>query len=73
MRIQSIHLQKVGPFEDQKIVFPEKPLPGAEIHILVGENGSGKSTAIHGLASHFGASPPAARAAEKQIPISKPF
>ncbi len=54
MRIKSIQLQKVGPFEDQRIDFPGKTDEGAEIHVLVGENGSGKSTVIYGLAAHFG-------------------
>lgn len=51
MRITKIHLQNIGVFEDATIEFPEKPdLDKAEIHILIGENGTGKSTVLYALA-----------------------
>ncbi len=52
MRITKIHLQNIGVFEDTTIAFPEKTDPDkAEIHILTGENGTGKSTVLYGLSS----------------------
>lgn len=51
MRIKSIHLKKVGVFENETIEF--KPCPAknkAEIHIFTGTNGSGKSTILQALA-----------------------
>jgi predicted ATP-binding protein involved in virulence len=58
MRITKIHLQNIGVFEDTTIEFPEKTDPDkAEIHILTGENGTGKSTLLYVLASIFGVYP----------------
>jgi predicted ATP-binding protein involved in virulence len=52
MRITKIHLQNIGVFEDTTIAFPEKTDPDkAEIHILTGENGTGKSTVLYGLSA----------------------
>jgi len=54
MRITKIHLQNIGVFEDTTIVFPKKTDPNkAEIHILTGENGTGKSTVLYALAAPF--------------------
>lgn len=52
MRIDSLQLAGVGPFDDTTLKFP----PGkrddlADVYLLVGENGSGKTTALHVLAS----------------------
>ncbi len=55
MRITSLHLAEVGPFQNVKFSFPPEDLPeNAEIHILTGQNGSGKSTVLYALASVFG-------------------
>ncbi len=52
MRITKIHLQNIGVFEDTTIEFPEKKDPDkAEIHILTGENGTGKSTLLYAISS----------------------
>ncbi len=54
MRISQLELQKVGIFEHQVIDFREKTDPDkAEIHILTGVNGSGKSTILYTLATAF--------------------
>lgn len=47
MRITRLEAQNIGPFEDLKIDFKEKVIKDkAEIHILTGENGTGKSTVL---------------------------
>ena len=52
MRITQLELQNIGAFEHQIIEFRPKPNPEkAEIHILTGSNGSGKSTILYALAS----------------------
>ena len=52
-RISSLEINEIGPFGSLKLNFPEKP-PGfsdrAEIHILTGENGTGKTTVLEMLA-----------------------
>ncbi len=54
MRIASIELTNVGVFDHQFIEFRPKTDPEkAEIHILAGINGSGKSTILYALASVF--------------------
>ncbi len=54
MRIASIELMNVGVFDHQLIEFRPKTDPDkAEIHILTGINGSGKSTILYALASTF--------------------
>lgn len=54
MRISKIHLKNIGVFEDETIEFREKIDPEkAEIHILTGENGTGKSTILYALAELF--------------------
>lgn len=50
-RIESLEINKIGAFEHLKIEFPKKTDPDkAEIHILTGENGTGKSTILEALA-----------------------
>ncbi|GAB2607963.1 hypothetical protein GCM10027035_00220 [Emticicia sediminis] len=54
MRITSLEAKGIGPFEDLNIEFKPKPASmenKAEIHILTGENGTGKSTILMMLAS----------------------
>lgn len=52
MKIRSIQLRQIGVFEDETIEFPEKTMHDkAEIHILTGQNGTGKTTVLQGLAS----------------------
>ncbi len=51
-RIEGLTINKVGPFEKLNLIFPEKPTPyenKAEIHILTGENGTGKTTLLECL------------------------
>jgi predicted ATP-binding protein involved in virulence len=54
MRITRLEAQGIGPFGDLNIEFKPKPASmenKAEIHILTGENGTGKSTILMMLAS----------------------
>jgi predicted ATP-binding protein involved in virulence len=57
MKIRSLTLKHIGVFEDETINFPEKKEKDkAEIHILTGQNGTGKTTILQALAvgiSHF--------------------
>ncbi|MEA5459868.1 AAA family ATPase [Arcicella sp. LKC2W] len=49
-RIESLEINKIGAFEHIKMDFPKKTDPDkAEIHILTGENGTGKSTVLEAL------------------------
>lgn len=58
MRITRLELKNVGVFDEQVIDFRPKTDPDkAEIHILTGVNGSGKSTILYALASAFVLSP----------------
>jgi predicted ATP-binding protein involved in virulence len=51
-RIESLEINKIGAFEHIKMDFPKKTDPDkAEIHILTGENGTGKSTILEVLAN----------------------
>ncbi|GGD70157.1 hypothetical protein GCM10011514_37780 [Emticicia aquatilis] len=52
MKIRSLTLKNIGVFEDETISFPEKQDKDmAEIHILTGQNGTGKTTILQALAS----------------------
>jgi len=54
LRITQLELQQIGPFGDLTLNFPEKPAgmeDKAEIHILTGENGTGKSTVLEAMAA----------------------
>jgi predicted ATP-binding protein involved in virulence len=62
MKIRKLQLKNIGVFDDEEIVFEEcKFNEGketkdrkAEIHILTGENGSGKTTILESLIWNFG-------------------
>ncbi|HWO20139.1 MAG TPA: AAA family ATPase [Kofleriaceae bacterium] len=52
MRIRQIQLREVGPFDDVTIEFPEGADPNlADVYLLTGQNGTGKSTILYALAS----------------------
>lgn len=58
MRITHLEVQNIGPFSDLRLAFENKPKEfekKAEINILTGENGTGKSTLLLILASFFDA------------------
>lgn len=53
-RIEFLELHQIGPFRNLQITFPEKRDPEkAEIHILTGANGTGKTTLLESLAILF--------------------
>ena len=53
-RIESLEINKIGAFEHIKMDFPKKTDPEkAEIHILTGENGTGKTTVLEVLVESF--------------------
>lgn len=52
MRIEWIRLQDVGPFQDETIQFPPGEDPSlADVYLLTGQNGTGKSTILYALAA----------------------
>ena len=54
MKIRKLHLKNIGVFDDEEIEFKECPAKDkAEIHILTGVNGSGKTTILMALARAF--------------------
>ncbi len=54
MKIRKLQLKNIGVFDDETIEFKECPAKDkAEIHILTGENGSGKTTILLALAGLF--------------------
>jgi len=55
MRIDKLHLENIGVFDNLEIEFPRCEHPGkADIHIFTGPNGSGKSTLLYALAAALG-------------------
>ena len=53
MRVAKLEIHHVGPFGDLVLNFLEKPAGienKAEIHILTGENGTGKTTILEVMA-----------------------
>ncbi|MEO6038018.1 MAG: AAA family ATPase [Saprospiraceae bacterium] len=55
-RITRLEMQDIGPFGRLVLDFPEKPVGSvdkAEIHILTGENGTGKTTILEALSSTY--------------------
>jgi predicted ATP-binding protein involved in virulence len=56
MHIERILLRDVGPFDDVRIEFPKGSDPQlADVYLLTGPNGTGKSTILYALASVIGA------------------
>ena len=54
MRVEALTLKNVGPFDLLTLPFEKCGGEGrAEIHLLVGENGCGKSTVLYALANLF--------------------
>ena len=54
MRISKLHLKNIGVFDDEEIVFEPTATQGqAEIHILTGPNGSGKTTILIAMSEVF--------------------
>ena len=54
MKIRKLQLKNIGVFDDETIEFQSCPVKDkAEIHILTGENGTGKTTILIALASLF--------------------
>lgn len=52
MRIDSITLREVGPFNDVRIELPEGTDPRlADVYLLVGPNGCGKTTVLYAIAA----------------------
>ncbi len=52
LRITELFIENVGPFEYQHFIFPEKKNDSkAEIHLITGENGTGKTTLLLMLSS----------------------
>ncbi len=55
MRIDSITLHEIGPFEDVRIDFPEGTKPDlADVYLLTGPNGCGKTTVLYAIAALIG-------------------
>lgn len=60
VRITKLEVKEIGPFGDLVLQFPDKPsnMEGkAEIHILTGENGTGKTTVLELLIGAIVANP----------------
>lgn len=55
MRMKKLTLRETGPFRDATFEFPEHSEGGAEVHLFVGTNGSGKSTILYSIAACLGA------------------
>ena len=65
MHIERILLRDVGPFDDVTIELPKGTDPNlADVYLLTGPNGTGKSTILYALASVIGAHPFLSNAAE---------
>jgi energy-coupling factor transporter ATP-binding protein EcfA2 len=55
MRIERIFLRDIGPFDDVTIEFPKGNNPDlADVYLLTGQNGTGKSTVLYAIASVLG-------------------
>jgi DNA repair exonuclease SbcCD ATPase subunit len=58
MHIEKILLRDVGPFDDVTIEFPKGTDPQlADVYLLTGPNGTGKSTILYALAAVIGGKP----------------
>lgn len=54
MRVETIYLQDTGPFAELRLDFQPKLVQDkADVHILVGQNGTGKSTILTAIAALF--------------------
>ncbi len=54
MRVETIYLKDTGPFAELRLDFQPKAAEGkADVHILVGQNGTGKSTILTAIAALF--------------------
>jgi len=66
IKVSQLYIQNVGPFEGETFDFSvEEGHP--DIHIFTGQNGSGKTTILHGLASNFNYKPLFREAHKKYI------
>ena len=55
MRIEKVYLRGFPPFGDAQLTFPPTDVPGkGELHLLVGQNGTGKTRLLCLLAAAFG-------------------
>jgi energy-coupling factor transporter ATP-binding protein EcfA2 len=55
MRIRQAYLRKIGPFQEASIAFPDgKEVDKADVYLLTGPNGTGKSTVLYALAAALG-------------------
>ncbi len=50
--IRKLSMKSIGPFENVDFEF-QKSEDGTDIHIIVGPNGTGKTTILHSLAGAF--------------------
>jgi ATPase subunit of ABC transporter with duplicated ATPase domains len=54
MHIEQVQLHDVGPFDDVTIEFPKGSKPElADVYLLTGPNGTGKSTVLYAIASEL--------------------
>ena len=55
MRIETVYFRDFSPFADAQITFPKVETPGkGELHLLVGQNGTGKTRLLSLLAAALG-------------------
>ena len=67
MRIRKLYLKDIGPFDEVEFEFKPQEKGKAEIHILTGPNGSGKTTVLRSMAVFFDTSSRTYPAFEKRI------
>ena len=54
MRLERLYLREIGPFDELTLdLGPRAPAGKADIHVLTGENGTGKTTVLMALAALF--------------------